>query len=99
MNAQLLDQARAAYRAGDFSTAAQLFSAAKAPNEPFGEADHLRGNSLMRLGLYADAAAAYAVALDDASYGKRGALLTNQGKALAAAGDLAAAAASFREAV
>lgn len=98
MNAQLMDQARAAYRAGDFSAAAHMFSAAKDAGEVSGEADHLRGNSLMRLGLYADAASAYAEALRDAAYGKRGALLTNQGKALAAAGDLAGAVSSFQAA-
>ena len=99
MNAQLMDQARAAYRAGDFSSAAQLFASAKTADEICGEADHLRGNSLMRLGLFQDAAEAYSAALRDASYGKSGALLTNQGKALAAAGDLAGAANSFGLAV
>lgn len=99
MNAQLLDQARAAYRAGDFSAAAQMFSAAKSADEVFGEADHLRGNSLMRLGMFSDAASAYSAALNDAAYGKRGALLTNRGKALSAAGDFAGAANSFTEAV
>ena len=99
MNAQLLDSARAAYRAGDFSTAAQMFAAAKTSGEICGEADHLRGNSLMRLGLFADAASAYAEALADDAYGKRGALLTNQGKALAASGDLSGAAACFNAAV
>ena len=99
MNAQLMDQARAAYRAGDFSSAAQLFASAKTADEICGEADHLRGNSLMRLGLFQDAADAYSAALRDASYGKSGALLTNQGKALAAAGDFAGAANSFGLAV
>ena len=47
MNAQLMDQARVAYRAGDFSSAAQLFASAKTADEICGEADHLRGNSLM----------------------------------------------------
>ena len=98
MNAQLLEQARASYRAGDFSAAAQMFAAAKAPGEVSGEADHLRGNSLMRLGLYAQAADAYQDALADAAYGKRGALLTNQGKAKLAAGDTAGAVASFQAA-
>ncbi len=95
MNAQVLEQARSAYRTGDFAAAAQLFSAAKEGDQPWGEADHLRGNSLMRLGRYAEAAAAYAVALKDDAYGKKGALLTNQGKALVAAGDLASAVSSF----
>ncbi len=95
MNVQVLEQARSAYRTGDFAAAAQLFSAAKDGDGPCGEADHLRGNSLMRLGRYAEAAGAYAAALKDNAYGKKGALLTNQGKALAAAGDLASAVASF----
>ena len=99
MNHQVLDQARAAYRAGDFSTAAQMFAAVKNPGELCGEADHLRGNSLMRLGLARDAAAAYADALRDTAYGHTGALLTNQGKAYVAAGDLARAQRSFSEAV
>ena len=95
MNNQALEQARNAYRAGDFASAAQLFAAAKDAAEVNGEVDHLRGNALMRLGRYAEAAAAYAAALADAAYGKRGALLTNQGKALAAAGDLQGAVSSF----
>lgn len=98
MNNQLLDQARGAYRAGDFVTAAQLFSAAKESNEPNGEIDHLRGNALMRIGRYAEAAQAYASALEDTAYGKQGALFTNRGKALAASGDLEGAAESFTHA-
>ena len=98
MNAQLLEQARSAYRSGDFSAAAQMFAAAKDATEISGEIDHLRGNSLMKLGLFNDAAAAYALALEDASYGKRGALLTNRGKALMASGDVDGAVSSFAEA-
>ena len=90
-----MEQARSAYRAGDFSAASSMFMAAKEPGELCGEADHLRGNCLMKLGLYAQAAAAYSDALTDTAYGKQGALLTNQGKALSAAGDLNGAAASF----
>ena len=95
MNSQLIQQGRAAYRAGDFSAAAQMLGAAKTPNEFMGEADHLRGNALMHLGMYAEAAEAYAAALNDGTYGKRGALLTNRGKALAAVGDYATAAQAF----
>ena len=95
MNSQLIQQGRAAYRAGDFSAAAQMLGAAKTPNEIMGEADHLRGNALMHLGMYAEAAEAYAAALNDGTYGKRGALLTNRGKALAAVGDYATAAQAF----
>ena len=95
MNNQVLEQARNAYRTGDFAAAAQLFAAAKDPSEPAGEADHLRGNSLMRLGRYADAVEAYGSALQDGAYGRRGALLTNQGKALVAAGDVSTAVSAF----
>lgn len=98
MNAQYFDRARAAYRAGDFSSAARMFLAAKDPGEVSGAADHLRGNSLMKLGKYAEAAQAYTEALQDNSYGKAGALLTNRGKALTATGDLEGAAESFTEA-
>lgn len=95
MNTQVLDQARNAYRTGDFAAAAQLFAAAKDPSELAGEADHLRGNSLMRLGRYADAVEAYDAALRDDAYGKRGALLTNQGKALMSSGDVRSAVSAF----
>lgn len=95
MNSQLIQQGRAAYRAGDFSAAAQMLGAAKTPSEIMGEADHLRGNALMHLGMYAEAAEAYAAALNDGAYGKRGALLTNRGKALAAVGDYVSAAQAF----
>lgn len=95
MNSQLIQQGRAAYRAGDFSAAAQMLGAAKTPDEIMGEADHLRGNALMHLGMYAEAAEAYAAALNDGTYGKRGALLTNRGKALAAVGDYTTAAQAF----
>ncbi len=98
MNAQYLDRARAAYRAGDYAAAAQIFAAVKEPSEPAGEVDHLRGNALMKLGRYADAASAYELALADRTYGKRGALLTNQGKAYAAAGEMERAVSSFSEA-
>lgn len=95
MNSQLIQQGRAAYRAGDFSAAAQMLGAAKTPDEIMGEADHLRGNALMHLGMYAEASEAYAAALNDGTYGKRGALLTNRGKALAAVGDYTTAAQAF----
>lgn len=95
MNIQALEQARNAYRTGDFASAAQLFAAAKDPSDLAGEADHLRGNSLMRLGRYAEAVEAYGAALQDGAYGKRGALLTNQGKALVASGDIRSAVSAF----
>ena len=61
MNSQLIQQGRAAYRAGDYSAAAQMLGASKIPSEIMGEADHLRGNALMHLGMYAEAAEAYAM--------------------------------------
>lgn len=99
MNAELLDRARNAYRAGDFATAAQLFEACKDSSEVAGEVDHLRGNALMKLGYPRDAAQAYASALADTAYGKRGALLTNEGKALTATGDIEGAARCFAQAL
>ena len=36
LNAQVLEQARSAYRTGDFAAAAQLFSAAKEGDQPWG---------------------------------------------------------------
>ena len=54
MNAQYLEQARAAYRAGDFSAASSMFLASKEPGELFGEAYHLCGNCLIRIVMYAD---------------------------------------------
>lgn len=99
MNADLLERARAAYRAGDFVAACQLFTACKEPSETAGEVDHLLGNSLMKIGHVQEAADAYALALADTSYGKQGALLTNRGKALVAAGDLAGAERCFTDAL
>lgn len=99
MNAQYVEQGRNAYRSGDWAGAVQLFNAAKDATEPMGEVDHLRGNALMKLGRYKEAAVSYDRALNDTAYGKRGALLTNQGKAYAAAGDYQNAVQSFNEAL
>ena len=98
MNDQMINRARQAYRAGDFQTAVQYFQAGKDTYETAGEVDHLLGNSLMRCGRYAEAAAAYERALSDTSYGKRGALYTNEGKARTAIGDIEGAATCFSEA-
>ncbi len=98
MNNLLFEQARAAYQSRDFASAAQFFAACKDPSEPAGEADHLRGNALMKLGMFSEAAAAYESALADASYGHVGALRTNEGKACVAMGDTERAIACFRAA-
>lgn len=99
MNSDYLERGRSAYRAGDFAAAVQFFTACKDESEVSGEADHLRGNALMKLGRAREAATAYDLALRDDTYGKRGALLTNEGKALTAAGDNEGAVRCFTEAL
>ena len=99
MNVQLLNQAKEAYKARDFATAVQLFAAAKENDTFVGEIDHLMGNCLMKMGMYQQAAAAYANALSDTSYGHVGALFTNQGRALIATGNTQAAVEAFQHAV
>ena len=99
MNVQLLNQAKEAYKARDFATAVQLFAAAKENDQFVGEIDHLMGNCLMKMGMYQQAAASYANALSDTTYGHVGALFTNQGRALVACGDLQSAVEAFQHAV
>lgn len=99
MDTQAFNIAKAAYQAGDWNTAALGLAAAKAPGELNGEADHLRGNALMKLGNFTEAAEAYGLALADASYAHVGALNCNRGRALVAAGQSDAAAACFQAAV
>ncbi|WP_293820033.1 tetratricopeptide repeat protein [uncultured Parolsenella sp.] len=101
MNTQAFSTARAAYQRGDWAGAVSALNQAKAPGELWGEVDHLRGNALMKLGLYADAAEAYGLALSDAGYAQThlGALNCNRGRALVAAGSLDAAVGCFEAAV
>lgn len=87
MDQQAFQSGRAAYMNGDYSTAATLLGAATNPGEVYAAADHMRGNALMKLGRYREAAEAYRLALRDRSYGKVGALNTNLGRALAASGN------------
>ncbi len=98
MDAQAFNAAKAAYQAGDWSTAAVGLYAAKSAGEVYGEADHLRGNALMKLGNFAEAANAYGEALADAAYGHVGALNCNRGRALVASGQEDAAIACFQAA-
>ncbi len=98
MNQQRFETGYAAYQAGDWVSAASLLGDAKAPGEVNGRIDHLRGNALMKLGRYDDAAQAYAEALQDTSYGMAGALGTNRGRALLAAGRVQEAADALRRA-
>lgn len=99
MNTQAFDMGKAAYQRGDWAGAVSALNGAKAASESCGEADHLRGNALMKLGMFAEAAAAYGEALSDASYGHVGALNCNRGRALVAAGQADAAEACFQAAV
>ena len=97
MNQQLFEQAKASYQQGDWGRAASMLMSAKDPGELCGAVDHLRGNALMKLGLYSDAAEAYGDALADARYGKSGALACNRGRALLAAGRVEEAVASLQQ--
>ena len=101
MNTQAFSSAKSAYQQGDWAGAVASLAAAKAPGELWGEADHLRGNALMKLGMFVEAAEAYAQALADPSYeqGHVGALSCNRGRALVAAGLLDAAVPCFEAAV
>ena len=99
MNTQAFDTARSAYKSGDWAGAVSALSSVKGAGELCGEADHLRGNALMKLGMFAEAAQAYGEALADAAYGHVGALNCNRGRALVAAGRDADAEACFQAAV
>ncbi|WP_455139738.1 tetratricopeptide repeat protein [Thermophilibacter sp.] len=99
MNQQAFESGKRAYQQADWLGAVTLLGQAVAPGETSGEVEHLRGNAYMKLGQYDAAAAAYAAALADASYGKRGALSCNRGRALLAAGRTEEAVASLTEAV
>lgn len=85
MNQQAFEAGRDAYKQGDLQSAVQWLDQAKMPGEVSGRVDHLRGNCLMKLGKYEEAATAYGDALADSSYGHAGALSSNRGRALLAA--------------
>lgn len=99
MNQQAFQAAKAAYQSGDMGQAVSAMRSCLEPGEVNGEANHLLGNALMKLGLYAEAAQAYDSALKDVSYGKVGALSCNLGRARLAAGDTQGAIASLQAAV
>ena len=99
MNQQSYESGKRAYQEGDWLRAATLLEGAKAQDEEAGEVDHLLGNAYMKLGRFEAAAAAYAEALEDSSYGKRGALSCNRGRALLAAGKPQAAVEPLTDAV
>ena len=99
MNQQAFESGKRAYQSADWRSAVAQLGAAKEPGEASGEVDHLRGNAYMKLGQYDEAADAYALALKDASYGKRGALSCNRGRALLAAGRAQEAVSALTDAV
>lgn len=99
MNTQAFEIARSAYKSGDWAGAVSALSGVKGSGEVCGEADHLRGNALMKLGMFSEAAEAYGEALADSSYGHIGALNCNRGRALVAAGNDAQAETCFQAAV
>ena len=86
MNQEKFEAGKTAYQQGDIPSAAQLLAEAKDPGEAAGAIDHMLGNCMMRLNRFDDAARDYADALHDASYGHKGALSCNRGRALLAAG-------------
>ena len=86
MNQQAFEAGRDAYRQGDLASAVRSLEQAKQPGEVSGRIDHLLGNCLMKLGNYDQAAIAYGDALGDTGYGHAGALASNRGRALLAAG-------------
>ena len=98
MNQQAFETGKLAYQNGDWVGAVTQLGAAKQPGEVSGEVDHLRGNAYMKLGQFDAAADAYAQALSDSAYGKRGALSCNRGRALLAAGRVQDAVAALTEA-
>ena len=50
MNTEAFRIAKDSYQRGDWAGAASALANAKSSGEAFGEADHLRGNALMKLG-------------------------------------------------
>jgi tetratricopeptide (TPR) repeat protein len=92
------NRAKQAYDAKDWQTAVLLFSQC-GTGAGTGEACHLCGNALMRIGRVQEATQAYRAALSDSSYGNQGAIYTNLGKAQMALGDLRGAIDSLRHAL
>lgn len=86
MDTSAFNAGKAAYIKGDYATAQAMLQAAKEPDEINGALDHMLGNSLMRMGMYKEAAKAYQDVLRDETYQKRGAIYSNLGRALAASG-------------
>ncbi len=100
MESKQLEQAAAAYEAGDWRTAAREYLAAAGEGGTgSGEAFHLAGNALMRLKRFDDAATVYEKALQDHEYTKTGPVNANLGAALCAAGMHQRALAAYQRAL
>lgn len=99
MDDALFREAKQAYDAGDYRSAAKGFLAAAGRGvEGNGVAYHMAGNALMRLRRHSDAVTVYGHALRDTLYDKRGAVSANLAAAHVALGDYAEAVEQYRTA-
>lgn len=98
MDIATFNRAKQAYAAQNWESAVILFSQC-GTGPGTGEACHLCGNALMRLGRVQEAVQAYRAAAADTEYRNQGAVYTNLGKAQMALGDLRGAADSLRHAL
>lgn len=98
MDITTFNRAKQAYSAQRWDAAVILFSQC-GTGPGTGEACHLCGNALMRLGRVQEAVQAYRAATADPEYRNQGAVYTNLGKAQMALGDLRGAIDSLRHAL
>lgn len=98
MDITTFNKAKEAYNARNWETAIILFSQC-GTGPGTGEACHLCGNALMRLGRVQESVQAYRAATADTTYRNQGAVYTNLGKAQMALGDLRGAVDSLRHAL
>ncbi len=98
MDISTFNKAKLAYNAKSWDSAVILFSQC-GTGPGTGEACHLCGNALMRLGRVQEASQAYRAATADTEYRNQGAVYTNLGKAQMALGDYRGAIDSLRHAL
>lgn len=98
MDITTFNRAKQAYNAKSWDTAVILFSQC-GTGPGTGEACHLCGNALMRLGRVQEAVQAYRAAAADTEYRNQGAVYTNLGKAQISLGDLRGAVDSLQHAL
>lgn len=100
MDQTRLNAAEAAYKAGDWTSAAREYLAAAAGEiEGSGYAFHRAGNALVKLKRFEDAISVYERALGDSRYEDKATVATNLGTAKAATGAHDEAAKAFRRAL